>query len=96
MPCCQAYALGGSNDGFSGEAVRTLLTEVENNRTNILVVLAGYEDKMLTNDDSLMKADPGMPRRFCTHIHLPDYSPHQVGESNAGLHTENGLCLRSR
>ena len=52
----EAYALvDGGGDGFSSEAVRTLLTEVENNRTNLLVVLAGYEDKMLTNDDSLMK-----------------------------------------
>ena len=50
----EAYALsGGDGDAFSGEAVRTLLTEVENNRTNLLVVLAGYEDKMLTNSDSV-------------------------------------------
>eukprot|EP00658_Telonema_sp_P-2_P061745 TRINITY_DN50413_c0_g1_i1.p1 TRINITY_DN50413_c0_g1~~TRINITY_DN50413_c0_g1_i1.p1 ORF type:complete len:279 (+),score=90.36 TRINITY_DN50413_c0_g1_i1:122-958(+) len=74
----EAYALADSEDGFSGEAVRTLLTEVENNRTNILVVLAGYEDKMCLNDNSLMKADPGLPRRFCTHIHLFDYTPHQI------------------
>jgi hypothetical protein len=56
----EAYALAdSSNDGFSGEAIRTLLTEVENNRANLLVVLAGYRDKMLTNDDSLVNMDPG-------------------------------------
>ena len=62
----EAYALTASSrggDSFSNEAVRTLLTEVENNRTNLLVVLAGYADKMKT----LMRADPGLPRRceFC-------------------------------
>jgi hypothetical protein len=75
----EAYALvDGGGDGFSSEAVRTLLTEVENNRTNLLVVLAGYEDKMLTNEDSLMKTDPGLPRRFATTLHLRDYSPAEL------------------
>ena len=33
-------------DRFSGEVIRTLLTEVENHRTGLLVVLTGYADKM--------------------------------------------------
>jgi stage V sporulation protein K len=71
----EAYALsgdgssGGKADVFSNEAVRTLLTEVENNRTSVMVILAGYRDKMST----LMRADPGMPRRFPIKHHLPDY-----------------------
>ena len=71
----EAYALAGSDgDSFSGEAVRTLLTEVENNRTRLMVVLAGYKDKM----GVLMRADPGMPRRFPSTLDLPDYTPEQV------------------
>jgi hypothetical protein len=50
----EAYALAGK-DEFSQEAVRTLLTEVENNRTSVLIILAGYRDKMQT----FMRADPG-------------------------------------
>merc|ERR1711998_604422 len=46
----EAYSLasenGGSGDIFSKEAVRTLLTETENNRTGTVVIMAGYEDKM--------------------------------------------------
>jgi SpoVK/Ycf46/Vps4 family AAA+-type ATPase len=72
----EAYALAAADgDSFSGEAVRTLLTEVENNRTRLMVVLAGYKDKM----GALMRADPGMPRRFPTSLHLDDYSPEQLG-----------------
>ena len=75
----EAYALSDNgDDGFSGEAIRTLLTEVENNRTNLLVILAGYEDKMLTNEDALVNADPGLNRRFATRLHLPDYSAEEL------------------
>ena len=70
----EAYALAQSKDSFSGEAVRTLLTEVENNRTDLLVVLAGYQDKMQT----LLEMDPGLPRRFATTIHIDDYTPKEI------------------
>ena len=70
----EAYALAQSQDSFSGEAVRTLLTEVENNRTNLLVVLAGYKDKM----KDLLNMDPGLPRRFATRIHIDDYTCNEL------------------
>ena len=77
----EAYALSDSgDDGFSGEAIRTLLTEVENNRTKLLVILAGYEDKMITNDDALVKMDPGLNRRFALRLHLPDYDPSELAK----------------
>jgi len=65
----EAYALA-NGDKFSDEAIRMLLTEVENNRTDILVILAGYDDKMR----GLMKADPGLARRFPNKLVLPDYN----------------------
>lgn len=40
----------------------------------MLVILAGYRDKMST----LMRADPGLPRRFPVKHHLSDYSPQQL------------------
>merc|ERR1711904_458782 len=65
----EAYALA-NGDKFSNEAIRMLLTEVENHRTEVLVVLAGYDDKM----DELLRADPGLARRFPHALKLPDYS----------------------
>merc|ERR1712127_332774 len=53
----------------------------ENNRTNLLVVLAGYRDKM----EVLMKADPGMPRRFPQALHLADYTPAELAEIAASV-----------
>jgi stage V sporulation protein K len=73
----EAYALADNGgDSFSGEAVRTLLTEVENNRTGLMVVLAGYKDKM----DVLMRADPGLPRRFPNELHLDDFTPVELAQ----------------
>jgi SpoVK/Ycf46/Vps4 family AAA+-type ATPase len=90
----EAYALADSDDGFGGEAVRTLLTEVENNRTALMVVLAGYADKM----ENLMRADPGLPRRFPNEIHLDDYTAAElaqiakkVAEEKFDLEWEDGL-----
>ena len=76
----EAYALvaerGERSDSFSSEAIRTLLTEIENNRTSLLVVLAGYQDKMA----HFMQADPGLPRRFPQTLHLDDYTPPQLSQ----------------
>ena len=76
----EAYALvaekGEKSDSFSNEAIRTLLTEIENNRTSLLVVLAGYQEKMA----HFMQADPGLPRRFPQTLHLDDYTPAQLAQ----------------
>ena len=72
----EAYALNDSEDAFSAESIRALLTEIENNRDNLLVVLAGYRDRMVT----FMQSDPGLPRRFALQLHLPDYSPAEIAK----------------
>ena len=86
----EAYSLAGDGtkqDTFSGEAIRTLLTEIENNRTSVMVIVAGYRDKMA----NFFRADPGLSRRFPSSLHLPDYSPEEVAQiaiSRAALHYE--------
>lgn len=80
----EAYALVGadgsssggviSTDSYSREAIRTLLTELENKRTGFMCAMAGYADKM----DILMRQDPGLDQRFKMRLHLPDYSPDQI------------------
>ena len=97
----EAYALAGSSrngeargDAFSDEAIRTLLTEVESNRTSLCVVLAGYRDAM----DGLMRADPGLVRRFPKTLLLEDYTPaelasiaRQTAQTRFGLSFAVGL-----
>jgi hypothetical protein len=79
----EAYALGGGTEGggmggtdkFGAEAIRTLLTEVENNRTDVMVILAGYIEQM----EGLLDADPGLRRRFPRRLHLQDYDGIALG-----------------
>merc|ERR1719163_470309 len=75
----EAHALAGDRrahgaDHFSQEAVRTLLTEVENARTGLCVVLCGYKGPM----DELMELDPGLRRRFPGLVELEDYTPAEL------------------
>jgi hypothetical protein len=53
-----------------------VLLQVENNRTGLLVILAGYKDKM----EVLIGADPGMKRRFGTQLDLQDYTGPELAE----------------
>ncbi len=71
----EAYSLN-KGDSFSREAIATLLTSLENNRTSVLCILAGYRDKM----SAMMRDNSGFERRFQTSIHLPDYSPADLVE----------------
>jgi AAA+ superfamily predicted ATPase len=79
----EAYALA-NGDKFSNEAIRMLLTEVENHRTEVLVILAGYDDKM----KELMRADPGLARRFPTTLSLTDYAPAELAKIAAKAASE--------
>ena len=47
-----------------------------NNRTSLMVILAGYADKMGT----LLRMDPGLDRRFPVRLHLENYSAEQIAK----------------
>ncbi|MCR5331857.1 MAG: AAA family ATPase [Lachnospiraceae bacterium] len=75
----EAYALyegdQRSND-YGREAITTLISEMENHRDDMLVVMAGYTDEM----DTLMKANPGLRSRMPFVLHFPNYSREQLFE----------------
>ncbi len=66
----EAYALarGGEKD-FGKEAIDTLVTEMEDHRDSLLLVLAGYRTEM----DWFLRSNPGLRSRFPIHIDFPDY-----------------------
>jgi hypothetical protein len=53
---------------------------MENQRDDLVVILAGYKDRMQT----FFKSNPGMASRIAHHIDFPDYSETEL-ESIAGL-----------
>jgi probable Rubsico expression protein CbbX len=55
---------------YGVEAIEILLQVMENDRDELVVVLAGYGDRM----DEFFRANPGMSSRVAHHIEFPDYS----------------------
>src|SRR5258707_13594121 len=47
---------------------------MENSRDDLVVILAGYKDRM----DTFFRSNPGMSSRIAHHIDFPDYSPEEL------------------
>ncbi|MBK6806914.1 MAG: CbbX protein [Betaproteobacteria bacterium] len=67
---------------YGQEAIEILLQVMENQRDDLVVILAGYKDRM----DTFFQSNPGMASRIAHHIDFPDYS---VDE----LYSISGLML---
>lgn len=64
---------------YGQEAIEMLLQVMENQRDDLVVILAGYKDRM----DTFFQANPGFHSRIAHHIHFPDYTLEeliQIGE----------------
>ncbi len=55
---------------YGQEAIEILLQVMENNRDDLVVILAGYADKM----DRFFRSNPGFRSRVAHHIDFPDYT----------------------
>lgn len=71
----EAYALAGTEQNDYGqEAVQTLLKAMEDNRDNLIVIVAGYTELM----DSFINSNPGLRSRFNKYIQFDDYCPEEL------------------
>src|SRR5579864_4087967 len=55
---------------YGAEAIEILLQVMENNRDDLVVILAGYKDRM----DKFFHSNQGMRSRIAHHIEFPDYA----------------------
>jgi probable Rubsico expression protein CbbX len=55
---------------YGQEAIEILLQVMENQREDLVVILAGYKDRM----DTFFQSNPGMSSRIAHHIDFPEYS----------------------
>ncbi|WP_030167172.1 AAA family ATPase [Spirillospora albida] len=84
----EAYGLVNSAEGqpdrFGDEAVQTLLKRAEDDREDLVIILAGYDAQMAEFLDS----NPGLASRFGTRVRFPSYSPDELlrmAEYHTGL-----------
>jgi probable Rubsico expression protein CbbX len=68
---------------YGQEAIEILLQVMENQREDLVVILAGYKDRM----DRFFASNPGMASRIAHHIDFPDYTEEELF-SIAGLMLE--------
>jgi probable Rubsico expression protein CbbX len=54
---------------YGQEAIEILLQVMENQRDDLVVILAGYKDRM----DTFFQSNPGMSSRIAHHLDFPDY-----------------------
>jgi probable Rubsico expression protein CbbX len=59
---------------YGQEAIEILLQEMENHRDDLVVILAGYKDRM----DRFFKSNPGLSSRIAHHIDFPDYDVEEL------------------
>ena len=59
---------------YGQEAIEILLQVMENNRDDLVVILAGYADRM----DRFFESNPGFRSRIAHHIDFPDYSDEEL------------------
>lgn len=86
----EAYSLANSGyskgDAYGDEALQVLLKRAEDNRDQLVVILAGYREGM----DRLLAANPGLSSRFTTRVDFPSYRPLELTAIGEVLAAENG------
>jgi probable Rubsico expression protein CbbX len=68
---------------YGQESIEILLQVMENHRDDLVVILAGYRDRM----ETFFSSNPGMASRIAHHIDFPDYSEPELMQI-AGLMLE--------
>jgi probable Rubsico expression protein CbbX len=61
---------------YGQEAIEILLQVMENQRDDLVVILAGYKERMQT----FFRSNPGLSSRIAHHLDFPDYSPGELLE----------------
>ena len=86
----EAYSLVDDRGGsFGDEAINTIVQEMENNRSEVIVIFAGYPDKM----ESFLEKNPGLRSRIAHHIHFEDYNTEELCSIAEHIAKSKGLVL---
>lgn len=70
----EAYSLVDDSRSYGDEAINTIIQLMENYRSDVIVIFAGYTDKM----KQLLDRNEGLRSRIAFHLDFPDYSPDEL------------------
>lgn len=71
----EAYSLASkSENDYGQEAINTLLKAMEDNRDDLIVIVAGYTELM----DEFLHSNPGLESRFNKFLHFKDYDAEEL------------------
>ncbi len=62
------------NRTYGAEAINTIVQEMENYRDEVIVIFAGYPEKM----KEFLEQNEGLASRIAFHLNFPDYSPEEL------------------
>lgn len=86
----EAYSLVDDRSGSYGdEAINTIVQEMENHRENVVVIFAGYPDKM----KEFLDKNPGLRSRIAYHVPFADYNDDELCEIATYQADKKGLKL---
>ena len=85
----EAYALVDDANSFGDEAINTIVQEMENNRDDVIVIFAGYPDKM----KKFLDKNEGLRSRIAFHIDFPDYNAEELTEILKLMAAEKGYHI---
>ncbi|MEO5860858.1 MAG: CbbX protein [Burkholderiales bacterium] len=74
---------------YGQEAIEILLQVMENQRDDLVVILAGYKDRM----DTFFRSNPGLSSRIAHHIDFPDYQPDELMSITQLMLQTNQYCF---
>lgn len=89
----EAYTLaqGGEKD-FGRESIGCLVKSMEDNRDNLIIILAGYSDEM----DGFLRSNPGLRSRFPLHINFSDYDAEELFHIALQMYQDRDYELSNR
>ncbi len=86
----EAYSLyRGTDDSFGLEAIDTLVKGIEDNRDNLVVILAGYSNEM----EEFLTSNSGLKSRFPNLINFPDYTGEELVAISHSIARSKGYTI---
>lgn len=86
----EAYSLVDDRNGsFGDEAINTIVQEMENHRDDVVVIFAGYPDKM----EGFLQKNPGLRSRIAFHVPFADYGTDELCKIANLIAKKKGLKL---